>query len=360
MTPVVAAASTGRAAQRAFRFGVLSDVQHADIPDGASFRGVPRYYRAALESTRRSVAGWQAGGAMFAINFGDTVDGYAKENAGQALESVLSALAVFEQPLYHVIGNHDLYNLPRGHLNARLGIPSLDAAVGSSYYSVSPHPGWRIVLLDAYDVSELGWEAGHPHAQMAARLLEERNPNQEKNSPEGLEGTERRFVKFNGGVGPTQLQWLAAECQAAMSAGQRIILGSHVPIHPDSAPPSTLLWNYPEVLAVLDACPAVVATIAGHVHKDFHHCDANGVHHRVLKGIIETPPDQDCHAVVDVYEDRIELLGCGMESQVMPLRGAAAAPASKPAASFGEMAMEVMERFPAMQVGRPQERGGRQ
>jgi manganese-dependent ADP-ribose/CDP-alcohol diphosphatase len=58
----------------------------------------------------------------------------------------------------------------------RLGIPS-NHAPGSSYYSVTPHPGWKIVMLDAYDVSALGREASHPHSQMAAALLAERNPN---------------------------------------------------------------------------------------------------------------------------------------------------------------------------------------
>ena len=35
-----------------FSFAVLSDVQYADIPDGASFGGTPRYYRHALEALR--------------------------------------------------------------------------------------------------------------------------------------------------------------------------------------------------------------------------------------------------------------------------------------------------------------------
>jgi len=339
--------------QRQFRFGVCSDVQYADIPDGASFKGVPRFYRAALTSVRRAVEGWRNNGCAFGVNFGDTVDGYAKDNAGEALERVLREFTAFGAPVYHLLGNHDFYNLSREHLITRLGIPS-NHAPGSSYYSVTPHPGWKIVMLDAYDVSALGREASHPHSQMAAALLAERNPNHEKNSPVGLEGTERRFVKYNGGVGAAQLQWLHAECQAAVDAGQRVILGSHVPIHPSSCHNSTLIWNYSDILAIVEACPNVVATISGHTHNDGYHCDEQGVHHRVLKGIIETAPGVDCYGLVDVYDDRIELAGCGILSQVLRLRengqGRVVEGSSKPQASFGEMALEVMELFPSMQV----------
>ena len=35
-----------------FSFAILTDVQYADIPDGASYGGTPRYYRHALEALR--------------------------------------------------------------------------------------------------------------------------------------------------------------------------------------------------------------------------------------------------------------------------------------------------------------------
>ena len=60
-------------------------------------------------------------------------------------------------------------------LNARLnrGGPG-----GASYYAFSPHPAWRIVVLDGYDVSLLGWPEHHPQHRQACRILAERNPNQ--------------------------------------------------------------------------------------------------------------------------------------------------------------------------------------
>jgi hypothetical protein len=42
---------------------------------------------------------------------------------------------------------------------------------------------------------------------------------QEKNSPEGLVGVARRFVKFGGGVSDVQLEWLEQQLQVrALSA----------------------------------------------------------------------------------------------------------------------------------------------
>ena len=35
-----------------FSFAIVTDVQYADIPDGASYGGTPRYYRHALEALR--------------------------------------------------------------------------------------------------------------------------------------------------------------------------------------------------------------------------------------------------------------------------------------------------------------------
>ena len=46
--------------------------------------------------------------------------------------------------------------------------------------------------------------------------------------------------------------------------------------------------------------------------------DDRGIHHRVLSAVVETPPSRDCFGFIDVYDDRLELLGCDqMASAVM-------------------------------------------
>ena len=59
------------------RFGVATDVQYADIDDGFSHGGVPRFYRGALRGLRRAVQAWRAQRVEFAMHLGDIIDGCA-------------------------------------------------------------------------------------------------------------------------------------------------------------------------------------------------------------------------------------------------------------------------------------------
>lgn len=64
-TPIVEACT------RCFSLCCLADVQHADIKDGFSFHGVPRYYRHALEGLGRAVDHFKAEQVDFAVHLGD-------------------------------------------------------------------------------------------------------------------------------------------------------------------------------------------------------------------------------------------------------------------------------------------------
>uniref|UniRef100_A0A7I4AXK9 Calcineurin-like phosphoesterase domain-containing protein n=1 Tax=Physcomitrium patens TaxID=3218 RepID=A0A7I4AXK9_PHYPA len=206
-----------------FSFGVITDIQYADIDNGRSFLGVPRYYRHALIGVQRAVQAWNKKGDLsFAIHFGDLVDGFCpKEKSRTAFNTVLSELAKFQGGhVYHMIGNHCLYNLPRQELNQILHIPT-SKSEQRSYYSFSPMPEFLFVALDGYDISTLGWPTDHPHFKAAMELLNRRNPNDEKNSPVGLRGVNQRFVKFNGAVGEKQLEWMETKLQEAQDAGQK-------------------------------------------------------------------------------------------------------------------------------------------
>ncbi|KAJ1269617.1 hypothetical protein BS78_07G225100 [Paspalum vaginatum] len=295
-----------------FSFGVIADVQYADIPDGRSFLGVPRYYRHSLSVLRRAVRSWNDAphrGVRFCVNFGDIVDGFCpRDRSLAAVRAVVREFDAFRGgPAFHMLGNHCLYNLPRHELVRELRMPG---GAARAYYDVSPWPGYRLVVLDAYDFSAVGRPRGDPVAARARRLLDARNPNRDKNSPAGLEGTDRRFVMFNGGVGAAQLLWLDAVLRRAARRGEKVVLCSHLPLHPGAASPTGLMWNYDEVMAVVrrhGAC--VVACLAGHDHKGGYAVDDRGVHHRTLEAALECPPGTDAFGRVDVYPDRLSLVG---------------------------------------------------
>ena len=54
--------------------------------------------------------------------------------------------------------------------------------------------------------------------------------------------------------------------------------------------------------------------------QDGHHQDEWGIHHRVLNAVVETPPGQDCFGWVDVFNDRVEVVGFGtLQSATMQI-----------------------------------------
>ena len=57
---------------------------------------------------------------------------------------------------------------------------------------------------------------------------------QEKNSPDGLEGPARRFVKFGGGASAQQLTWLRQQLEEALAQDQQCIVCCHLPLQPDT------------------------------------------------------------------------------------------------------------------------------
>lgn len=294
--------------QPLFSFGVITDVQYADIPDGRSFLGVPRYYRHSILVLQRAVQNWNNLRKLkFAVNCGDIVDGFCpKDQSLNAVKKVVSEFENFNGPVHHMIGNHCLYNLPRDKLLPLLKNPNLD---GRAYYDFTPSPEYRFVILDGYDISAIGWPQEHPHTLEALKILGEKNPNSDKNSPAGLVGLERRFLKFNGTVGKEQLEWLDDVLQDATKLNQKVVICCHLSLHPGASSPAALLWNYDEVMGIVHRYNCVKVCLAGHDHKGGYSVDSHGVHHRVLEAALECPPGTDAFGHIDVFDDRLLLVG---------------------------------------------------
>ncbi|KAK7302151.1 hypothetical protein RJT34_13032 [Clitoria ternatea] len=310
--------SSGLTTQPLFSFGLISDVQYADIPDGRSFLGVPRYYRHSIIVLQRAIKEWNThhNKHKFVINLGDIVDGFCpKDQSLSTVKKVVDEFEMFKGPVYHMIGNHCLYNLPRSKLLPLLNIQTLD---GCAYYDFSPVPEYRFVILDSYDISAIGWPEDHPKALEAVKVLRDKNPNEDKNSPINLEGPERRFLMFNGGVGKEQMKWLDGVLQEATKLKQKVVVCCHLPLDPGAATEEALLWNFDEVMNLIHRYNCVKVCLAGHDHKGGYSIDSHGIHHRVLEAALECPPGTDAFGNVEVYDDRISLVGTDrMESTDM-------------------------------------------
>lgn len=235
----------------------------------------------------------------------------------KAVDDVVQALSEYKSgPILHAYGNHCLYNLDRPTLQQKLGIPFVQEPCGELVgYNSYRYKGFHFITIDSYDVAKMQrCEKTSQKHKEAVEILIQNNPNygENENSPEGLVGVERRYVAFNGAVGNVQLDWLQAELAKVRKLGEKAVILSHQPILPRSTSPVCLVWNYKEVLSVLrDYSDVVVASFSGHAHKGGYKRDRTGIHFRVFEAVLENPDPDKTYAIIDVYEDQLNVKGHG-------------------------------------------------
>ena len=333
-----------------FSFGLISDIQYADICDRQNYLKTKwRRYRKALSCLQEAVAHWKGAKSLpaFIVQLGDIIDGFnsglidandSERNFSQeAFETVMNEFSKLphETPVFHNMGNHELYNFSRKELERSILHPSntrQSAALLNSdeshtsfgeetkpfYFSFIPHPKFCFVFLDSYDVSILGVDKSSSQYKEAIEIMCRYNKNDDLHSPDGLYGLDRRFVKFNGAISPEQLLWLQATLKTAEELGQKAVIFSHVPIYPENTDTMTILWNYQDVLEVLWQFPCVVACFHGHTHAYSYAVDKNGIHHYIFDAVVEAPLDSNAFATLHVKDDSIDIEGFGIiKNQVL-------------------------------------------
>ncbi|XP_075417175.1 manganese-dependent ADP-ribose/CDP-alcohol diphosphatase [Tenrec ecaudatus] len=311
--------------QPLFSFGVIADIQYADLEDGFNFFGTrKRYYRHSLLHLQGAIDDWTREGHVpcFVLQLGDLIDGYNAQHqtSEKSLELVMDTFKMLKVPIHHAWGNHELYNFSKDYLtSSKLNTKYLEDQIehhpetipSENYYAYHfvPFPTFRFILLDAYDVSVLGLDPSSPKYQQCLRVLKEHNPNEELNSPQGL--SEPQFVQFNGGFSQEQLSWLNEVLTFSDTNQEKVVIVSHLPVYPESSDSVCLAWNYRDALSVIWSHKCVVCFFAGHTHDGGYAKDPFGVHHISLEGVIETAPDSQAFGTVHVYPDKMLLEGKG-------------------------------------------------
>ena len=261
-----------------FSFGLVADVQYADIPASGS-----RYYRESLDKLRECVETFNAMDLACVMDLGDVI-----EEGRDSFADVMPIYNQLDAPLHIALGNHDF---PVSHEHT-LGVLDME----ESYYDFSVND-WRFIVLDGNDLSVLAWPEDTERYEESAAMLEEL---EEADAPNAQ--------TWNGGIGAEQLDWLEETLESAAEAGEKVMLFCHFPVYPAGA---HNLWNGEEVIELLEAHPNVVAYFNGHNHAG-NYATREGVHYVTVKGMVETE-DETAFAVVDVYGDRLEMTGHGRE-----------------------------------------------
>ena len=307
------------------RFGVISDVQYCDTEDGTNFDGTEkRHYRGALDCLVQAVEHWNTlPDLQFVAQLGDLLDGQCAA-LRQCDAAMATVMALFGQcrvcDVYHCIGNHDLYNFDRPTLARHLR--TARGPGGTGYYCFRPVPGWTVLVLDPYEEAIIGNSPDSVGYAAALEALQRHNPNDVLKGGgllQGLEGSARRWVTYNGALGARQREWLREQVQSAAAAQDRVLVLSHVLLHPNAGDYCNVCFDAEEALAILHESECVVAVLCGHDHSGGYSQDAAGVHHVTFPSPLTCGGQELCHAHVDVHEDRLEIVGSGrVPSHVLP------------------------------------------
>ena len=188
---------------------------------------------------------------------------------------------------------------------------------------------WRLSPLRADQLALIGHAQNDPRRKAAVELIGLKNPGVDPSGVGGdwfkeVEGHDRRYVPYNGGLGEEQLTWLRGELGAAARMGERVLIFCHVILHPEACGGSTMVWDYEQALDVIrseEAAGCVVAVMCGHDHFGQYHRDEAGVHHCTFCSPLNLGDAGFAFGVVHVWEDSIEIRGPQVDDLLPEYRG---------------------------------------
>lgn len=161
-------------------FGVITDIHYADADDCTNYEGTRmRSFRRSLQLVETAVSEWVAGDnpVHFILQLGDLIDGRNSTlNASDAaLGVVIQQFSRLPQPVYHILGNHELYNFSRAQLLHHHWLSPSPSVVTpqpghTAHYHFSPVKGFRVVILDQYEFSMLGYKEDDETYRQAINL----------------------------------------------------------------------------------------------------------------------------------------------------------------------------------------------
>ena len=264
------------------RFGVIADPQYARLEAANN-----RYYEASLGKLAAAIGWFNLHEDLhFVVTLGDLID-----RGWDSFDDVLPVYAGLHAPPRFVLGNHDfLVGEERlQYVPGRLGLTRAHYDFGAA--------GHRFIVVDGSEVSLFANRPGSQNHREAEGKLADMSADGELNAR-----------VWNGGMSDEQYGWLATTLERAQAAGERVIIFGHYPVHPFG---EHAMWQARRFTGLLSQFPNVLAYFNGHDHVG-NYGELDGTHFVNFRGMVEGEHD-NAFARVDVYRDRIEVVGQGVE-----------------------------------------------
>jgi Calcineurin-like phosphoesterase/TAT (twin-arginine translocation) pathway signal sequence len=253
------ASQGGGRARAPLRFGLVTDSHYAD----AAAKGT-RHYRESLFKVREAVERLRAEKVGFLAMLGDMKDMAAGESEEQTMGHLVAIereIQRFGGPTYHVLGNHDMDNLPKSAVVAQ--IENTGIARDRSYYAFR-REGVHFIVLDAtYDKQGRDYDRG-------------------------------KFDWRDANIPTPEVAWLRNELAAG---AEPVVVLVHQRLDGDG---HASIRNRVEVRALLEASRRVLAVFQGHDHPGGYTL-INGIHYYTLRAVIEGSGEaNNAYAVAEI------------------------------------------------------------
>ena len=246
----------GLATSQPVRFGLFADLHAHDIDSPLEQKWMTNTEERLLSFTQEmnEVA------VDFTVQLGDFVNGWVVLGTDPGdpyrIPDILawadSLYATYAGPRFHVIGNHDVYNLDKAQICEILGL-------GATYHSFSVG-GFHFVVLDVqYD------QEGQDLAYT--------------------------YTGVYGFVPTEELDWLRADLATVAPVPTVVFVHQRLDEHPNESGRTTV-FNQAAVQSELTAAGNVIAVLQGHDHQNAY-SEIDGIHYVTFEALVDqggTPP----------------------------------------------------------------------
>jgi len=236
------------------RFGLIADL-HAHDTDSPIEGKWMTHTEERLTAFTDAMNAWKPD---FVIELGDFVNGWVvlgaepgdPDRIPEILARAEELYTAFDGPRYHVIGNHDVYNLDKAQYRTILGIDA-------TYYSFDVG-AYHVAVLDVQFAQD-GTDLAHTYTGVA------------------------------GFVPPGELDWLRADL-AASDRPTLVCVHQMLDEHIEEWG-RALIANQKEIQGVLAEDGDVIAVFQGHDHDNAHSV-IDGIHYVTFEALVDqgTPP----------------------------------------------------------------------